>query len=404
VPEERLDRYADLIVLVGANVQDGQTVFVNSPLEHAELVRAVTRAAYRAGARYVDVHYSDGHVRKAMIESAPDEELTATHPWHLERLEAAIGGGALIGILGEAEPDLLADVDQERVGKARPVELNRRYLAAVNERQVNWTLAAHPTAGQAEAMYGEPDVDRLWDAVAFAVRLDDDDPVAAWREHVARLRRRTEQLNALELDAVRFSGPGTDLTVGLLPESRWCGGSIATAGGIEHLPNMPTEEVFTCPDLRRTEGEVRSTRPLALGGSVVRDLELRFADGRVADVRASAGAEAVRGQLAVDEWAGALGEVALVDGTSRVGKAGVTFFDTLFDENATCHIAYGTGVLFALDEVPEGSPDELRARGVNVSAVHTDFMIGGPEVDVDGVTRDGRTVPLLREDEWQLRN
>jgi aminopeptidase len=404
VSQERLDRYADLIVRVGANVQDGQTVFVNSPLEHAELVRAVTRASYTAGARYVDVHYTDAHVRKAMLESAPDEELTATHPWHLERLEAAIGGGAIIGILGEAEPDLLADVDQARVGKARPVELNRRYLGAVNERQMNWTLAAHPTAGQAQAMFGEPDVDRLWEAVAFAVRLDEDDPIAAWREHVQRLKRRTDELNALELDAVRFTGPGTDLTIGLLPESRWRGGSIKTAGGIEHLPNMPTEEVFTCPDLRRTEGTVRSTRPLALGGSVVRDLELRFENGRVADVRASAGADAVRGQLAVDEWAAALGEVALVDGTSRVGKAGVTFFDTLFDENATCHVAYGTGVLFALDEIPEGSPDELRARGINVSAVHTDFMVGGPEVEVDGVTRDGRTVPLLREDVWQLRD
>ena len=398
---ERLGRYADLIVRVGANVQDGQTVFVNSPLEHTELVRAVTRASYAAGARYVDVHYSDAHVRKAMLESAPDEELTASHPWHLARLDAAIDG-AIVGILGEAEPDLLAGLDQERVGKARPVELNRRYFAAVNERRMNWTLAAHPTPGQAEAMFGEPDVDRLWEAVAFAVRLDEDDPVAAWREHVARLRRRTEQLDALALDAVRFTGPGTDLTVGLLPESRWRGGSLRTAGGIEHLPNMPTEEVFTTPDLRRTEGAVRSTRPLALGGSVVRDLEVRFENGRVADVNASAGADAVRAQLAVDEWAGALGEVALVDGTSRVGRSGVTFFDTLFDENATCHIAYGTGVLFALDEVPDGSPDELRARGVNVSAVHTDFMIGGPDVAVDGVTRDGRVVPLLREDVWQL--
>ncbi|HEY3184598.1 MAG TPA: aminopeptidase, partial [Gaiellaceae bacterium] len=296
--QERLDRYADLIVRVGANVQDGQTVFVNSPLEHAELVRAVTRASYTAGARYVDVHYTDAHVRKAMLESAPDEELTATHPWHLERLEAAIGGGAIIGILGEAEPDLLADVDQARVGKARPVELNRRYLGAVNERQMNWTLAAHPTAGQAQAMFGEPDVDRLWEAVAFAVRLDEDDPIASWREHVQRLKRRTDELNALELDAVRFTGPGTNLMIGLLPESRWRGGSIKTAGGIEHLPNMPTEEVFTTPDLRRTEGTVRSTRPLALGGSVVRDLELRFENGRVADVRASAGADAVRGQLA----------------------------------------------------------------------------------------------------------
>jgi aminopeptidase len=233
------------------------------------------------------------------------------------------------------------------------------------------------------------------------VRLDEDDPVAAWREHTARLRRRTELLDSLQIDAVRFSGPGTDLTIGLLPESRWRGGSIETAGGVEHVPNLPTEEVFTTPDLRRTEGTVRSTRPLALGGTVVRDLELRFEGGRVVDVRASAGADAVRGQLAVDEWVGALGEVALVDGESRVGKTGETFFDTLFDENATCHIAYGAGVMFAIDGLSGLSPDELRGRGVNVSAVHTDFMIGGPEVSVDAITRDGRTIPLLREDVWQ---
>jgi aminopeptidase len=160
--------------------------------------------------------------------------------------------------------------------------------------------------------------------------------------------------------------------------------------------------VFTLPDLRRTEGTVRSTRPLALGGTVVRDLELRFEGGRIVDVSASAGADAVRGQLDVDESASYLGEVALVDGTSRVGQTGLTFFDTLFDENATCHIAYGTGVLFALDGASDAPPEELRARGINVSAVHTDFMIGGPDVDVDGVTRDGRDVPLLRDDVWQL--
>ena len=399
---DRLQRYADLIVHVGANVQPGQVVHLNSPLEHAELVRAVTRAAYAAGARYVDVAYLDPHVRKAFIELAPEEELTESHSWQLTRLESMIEGGAQIGIIGEAEPDLFADVDQERVGKARPLELNRRYLAAVNDRKLNWTLAAHPTAGQAEAMFDEPDVERLWEAVAFCTRLDEADPVAAWRDHTAHLRRRAGQLDALELDAVHFSGPGTDLTIGLLPDSRWRGGGLTTTAGVDHVPNLPTEEVFTCPDLRRTEGIVRSTRPLALGGTVVRDLELRFDGGRAVDVSASAGGDAVRAQLVADEWAPALGEVALVDGTSRVGRTGLTFYDTLYDENATCHIAYGTAVLFALAEVPEASPDELRERGVNVSVVHTDFMIGGPEVAVDGITRDGRNVPLLREDEWQL--
>jgi aminopeptidase len=402
VGESRLERYADLIVRVGANVQPGQVVFVTSPPEHAELAREVTRSAYRAGARYVDVAYQDTHAQRAMIESAPEEVLTETQSWALARLDGLLAGGAQIGILGEAEPDLFADLDQTRVGKARPVEQVRRYLAGVNNRQLNWTLAAYPTAGQAQAMFGEPDVERLWEAVAYSVRLDEPDPVAAWSDHVDRLRLRAAQLDTLQLDAVRFAGDGTDLTVGLLEGSRWRGGGLSTQSGIYHVPNLPTEEVFTCPDHRRTEGVVRSTRPLALGGTVVRDLELRFARGRVVDVSASVGADAVRAQLDVDDGAAALGEVALVDGTSRVGRTGLTFFDTLFDENATCHIAYGTGVVFALAELPEGTPEELRERGVNVSAVHTDFMIGGAEVAVDGIGRDGRAVPLIREDEWQL--
>jgi aminopeptidase len=403
VDDNRLQRYADLIVRVGANVQPGQPVFINGALEHAELVRALVRSAYAAGAHSVDVQYIDAHVRKATIELAPDEVLTESTPWSLARLDAIIDGGALISLAGEAEPDLLADLDQERVGKARPVELSRRYFDAVNHRKVNWTIAAFPTEGQATAMFGEPDVERLWDAVVQAVRLDEADPVKAWREHVARLKRRTVTLDELGLDSVRFRGPGTDLTIGIHPEARWTGGALTTAGGIDHVPNLPTEEVFTLPDRGRTEGSVRSTRPLALHGTVVRDLELTFERGRVTEVRAAAGADAVRAQVDIDESASYLGEVALVDGESRVGRSGLTFFDTLFDENATCHIAYGTGVLFALPETPDATPDELRARGINFSGVHTDFMIGGPEVEVDGVTREGRVVPLLREDVWQLK-
>jgi aminopeptidase len=401
--DDRLERYADLIVRVGANVQPGQDVFVNGEVEHAELMRAVVRASWRAGAKRVDVGYRDAHARKAMIEHADDEVLTESPSWQQARLDAALAGGAWIGIIGEAEPELFAGLDQGRVGRTRPVDLTRRYYEAVNRKELNWTLAAHPTPGQAQSMFGEPDVERLWEAVAFAVRLDEDDPVQAWREHVARLKRRCEALDALDLDSVRFRGSGTELTVGVLEGAHWRGGSIRTQSGIEHVPNVPTEEVFTLPDRRRTEGTVRSTRPLALGGTVVRDLELEFEAGRAVDVRASTGEDAVRAQLATDDSAAYLGEVALVDGESRVGRTGLTFFDTLFDENATCHIAYGTGILVALDAPPDASPDELRARGINASAVHTDFMIGGPEVEVDGITRDGRTVPLLREDVWQLQ-
>jgi aminopeptidase len=401
---DRLDRYAELIVRVGANVQPGQTLFVNSLVENAELVRAIARAGYRAGARYVDVRYGDQHVRRAMIEYADDAVLTDTPPWLLEQANEIGDSNALVMIAGDPEPELLADLDQERVGRARPIALLERLHDAQNARTVNWTIAAYPNEGWAEQVFGEPDVERLWEAIASTVRLDEADPVEAWRMHIARLRRRCHDLGALELDRLRFRGPGTDLTVGLLPGMEWEGGATSTVNGIEHAANMPTEEVFTSPDWRRTEGTVRATRPLALAGTIVRDLEMTFADGLAVDVKASTGVDAVRGQMSIDEYANRLGEVALVDGTSRVGQTGITFFNTLFDENAACHIAYGTAVLFGSEELKGLSPDELRERGANVSNVHTDFMIGGPEVDVDGITRDGRTIPILREDVWQLQS
>jgi len=399
---ERIDRYADLIVRVGANVQAGQTLFVSALVEHAPLVRALARAGYRAGARLVDVRYADNHLRRSFIESAPEEALTESPPWLLARTEAVADGGALVMITGDPDPELLADLDQARVGKARPIEAMQVQLRAQNERKLNWSIAAFPTAGQANQVFGEPDVERLWEAVAYAVRLDESDPVQAWRTHVERLRARREQLDSLGLEALRFQGPGTDLTVGLIAGARWSGGGLETVEGVYHVPNIPTEEVFVCPDWRRTEGTVRSTRPLQLGGTIVRDLALRFEKGEAIEVTASAGADAVQGQMAVDEFARRLGEVALVDGESRVGQTGLTFFDTLFDENASCHIAYGAGVTFGIEGLDGLGPDQLRERGINVSGVHTDFMIGGPEVAVDGITTDGTTVPILREDKWQI--
>jgi aminopeptidase len=399
---ERIDAYADLIVRVGANVQKGQTVYVSALVEHAPLVRAIGRASYAAGARLVDARYVDNHLRRSFIEHAADEDPTSTTSWLMARTEALADGGAIIMIAGDPEPELLADIDQERVGKARPIDAMKRQLKAQNEKAVNWTITAYPTEGQAMQVFGEPDVERLWEAVAHSVRLNEADPVAAWREHVARLGSRCAQLNEQAFEAIHFSGPGTDLTVGLLAGSRWSGGAITTAGGVQHVPNLPTEEVFNCPDWRRTEGTVRSTRPLSLGGTIVRDLEMRFEGGDAVEVRASTGADAVRAQMDVDEFGKRLGEVAIVDGESRVGQTGITFFDTLFDENATCHIAYGSAVTFGVDDIEGLSPDELRERGINVSSIHTDFMIGGPEVEVDGVTSDGRAVPILREDAWQL--
>jgi aminopeptidase len=398
---ERIDAYADLIVRIGANVQPGQTFFVNALPEHVELARALARSGYRAGAAYVDVRYTDPHVTRARIELAPEDSLTDSPSWLVERADAS-AGAAVAAIAGEAEPELLADLEQERVGKTRPITVIEHALKIQNERAVNWTIAAYPNAGWAEQVFGEPDVERLWEAIATTVRLDEEDPVGAWREHTTRLKARCAQLDALALDALHFHGPGTDLTVGLLSESRWVGGGIETRDGIAHVPNLPTEEVFSCPDWRRTEGTVRSTRPLALGGTIVRDLELTFTNGEAVEVKASSGADAVRGQMDTDEFARRIGEVALVDGTSRVGQTGITFFNTLFDENATCHIAWGSAIMFAAPELAGLPPDETRARGANVSTVHTDFMVGGPEVAVDGITAEGKRVPILREDLWQL--
>jgi aminopeptidase len=393
--EDLLRRYAGLAVRVGANVAPGQLVMVAGRVEHAPLVRALGAAAYEAGARYVEVAYLDQYVRRALIAHASDEVLEWTPPWQLVRFRT-LGDehGALLGITGDPTPELLADLDGDRVARARPIELSKESMRQLNEMLVNWTGVAFPTEGWAERVFGEPDVERLWEAVSFCVRLDEDDPVAAWEEHVTRLEGRARQLNEVVLDAVRFRGPGTDLTVGLLEQSRWGAARFTTSWGRTHVPNMPTEEVFTTPDARRTEGVVRSTRPLALLGQIVRGLELTFEGGRCVRVEAETGADLVRGQMEADEGAAFLGELALVDGTSRVGRTGLTFFDTLFDENATCHIAYGMGIAFAV----EGEP----AEGFNVSQIHTDFMIGGPEVEVDGVTSDGRTIPLLRKDVWQL--
>jgi aminopeptidase len=392
--DERLERYAAVAIEVGANVDAGQNVFINARIEHAPLARALARAAYKVGAHYVDVYYVDQHVRRAMIELGPDDALEHSPPWLVERAKA-MSGGAAVATAGDPEPALLADLDGERVGRAQMKEVARVTVGQLHDRSVNWTGVAYPNEGWARQMFGEPDVERLWDALAFCTRLDEEDPVGAWREHMARLDRRARALNELHLDVLRYRGPGTDLEIGLLEHTHFASALFHTAAGRPYTANLPTEEVFATPDARRAEGVVTSTKPLALMGEVVEGLKVTFAGGRIVDVQADTGAEVVRAQISTDANAVHLGEVALVDGESRVGKTGLIFFDTLFDENATCHLAYGTAI-------PEGHDDQAAADGVNVSTVHTDFMVGGPEVEVDGVTADGRVVPLLREDVWQL--
>ena len=391
--DERLERYAELVVRVGANVQQGQEVFLIPAVEHHELARALTRQAYRAGASYVHVLYNDAHVRRAMIELGPDEALTYSPEW-LKTFTAAMSGNAMIATTGDPEPELLADLDGERVGRAVPQELVQIRIQQITDNSVNWCGVGAPSAGWAQQVYGEPDVERLWDQVAFCMRLDEPDPTAAWQEHVKRLSERAAKLNTLRPDSLRYRGPGTDLTVGLMPNAFWMAGAGDTATGITFVANMPTEEVFTSPDARRTEGTIRSTLPLLLSGQIVRGLELTFREGRAVEVEAETGADLVRSHFATIDNADRLGEVALVTKESRVGRSGTLFYDTLFDENATCHIAYGAGLPFVID----GDPGE----GLNLANTHVDFMVGGPALEVNAVLADGTEVPLIKDEEWQL--
>jgi aminopeptidase len=403
-PEERLDRYARLAVEVAVNLQPGQFLRISADPEHLPLVRALGRVAYERGARYVEAHYRDAHLKRARVQHAPDDSLEWSPPWTVALIDHMIETrGATIAITGDAEPELLADLDQRRAQRTRPRLAVEKLLDAENRRLVQWTIVGYPNEGWARTVFGEPDVERLWDAVITATRLDEPDPVAAWREHITRLRERATALDERGFRSIRFVGPGTDLRIGLPEGHRWLTGAEDTVDGIPHLVNVPTEEVFTTPDRRLTDGTVRSTFPLSLGGTIVRGLELRFERGKVVEIRAKTGDDAVRQEMTTDDGASYLGEVALVDGDSRVRKTGVVFFDTLFDENAACHVAWGQGIPGALHGGEAMSDDELASRGYNDSIVHTDFMVGGPDVSVLGVEPGGTEVPLIEDDAWALR-
>ena len=405
--QDRIDSYAALVVRVGANVQPGQEVLLMADVAHAPIARAVAEQAYVAGASRVRMEYSDPYVRRSALRHAPEESLTSHAPWEAARLEEWTARGiASIRLTGNPDPHLFDEVDPSRTVLVSQ-ELASAFRRMTMSGKVQWTIVAAPNAGWSTQVFGEPDLERLWEAVGVAMRLDAGGPeevVEEWRRHRDRLGARAQALTDLRLDAVRYHGEGTDLTAGLIEDCVWTGGGLSTTDGVPYMPNLPTEEVFTSPDRQRADGVIRTTRPLVLPGSgvLVEDLVVTFAGGRIVDATASTGLEAVRAPLDSDDGARSLGEVSLVEGSSRVRAAGVTFHDTLFDENTGCHVAWGQGFPFCVPDGMSRSADELRAAGLNFSAAHTDVVIGGPGVDVDGITADGTVVPLIREDAWAL--
>jgi aminopeptidase len=395
---ETIERLADLTVTFGANVQRGQIVAIGAELGKEAMVRALAASAYRHGARFVDVTYFDMHVKRARILSADEDTLDFVPSWYGERmLELGRQRCARIGLAGPATPGLLDDLDPTRAGRDQ-LPAVKEVGIVVNEGTTNWTIIPYPTAAWARQVHPDLPEDealqRLGEQILHVCRMDEDDPVAAWQERMGVLVGAAERVTERRFDALRFEGEGTDLTVGLLPTTKFMGAEFHTVDGIRHMPNLPSEEIFGAPDPRRTDGVVRATKPLVVAGSIIRGLEVEFRDGRAVRIDADENAEFRQGRTARDEGASRLGEVALVDGEGRIGRTGTTFFDTLLDENAASHIALGQAYAFTA-----GEEDHPR---LNRSAIHVDFMIGGDDVAVSGVTGSGEEVPVLRGGAWQI--
>lgn len=406
ISPEALDKLADVAVKVGLNLQEGQDLVITAPVEALPLVRRITAAAYRAGAGVVTPILSDAGITLARFENAQDASFDKAADWlYAGMAEAFKGNAARLAIVGE-DPMLLAEQDPEKVsraGKANSIAY-KPALEKIANFDINWTIVSYPTVAWASRVFPDlPEaeaVEKLANALFSSSRVLDADPVANWTDHNANLRKRTAWLNEQRFDALHFSGPGTDLTVGLAEDHEWHGGASTATNGITCNPNIPTEEVFTTPHSARVDGVVRSTKPLSHQGSLIDDIEVRFEAGKIVEAKASKGEAVLQKLLDSDEGARRLGEVALVPHSSPISQSGVLFYNTLYDENAACHIALGQCYSKCFINGGDLSSEEIAARGGNSSMIHVDWMIGSAEMDIDGILHDGTRVPVFRKGEW----
>jgi aminopeptidase len=401
-----LQKYAELIVKVGLNLQPKQRLLIIAPWPAAPLVRQIAICAYQNGAHFIEVFYDDEQLLLTRFQYAPRDSLGDDIPWPWNMAyHYARQGDAVLQLYGP-DPDLLKGQDPVLVqayNLARSKSL-KSFNMEVTRNNLNWLIAGYARASWAAKVFPDlPDdqrEDRLWQAIFDTCRITQPDPIEAWQQHIQHLAQRCAYLTQKQYAALHYTAPGTDLTIGLPRDHIWMGGSVQTPRGISFIPNLPTEEVFTVPHKEQTHGTVTASRPLNYNGALIENFSVTFDEGRVVDVKAESGEAVLRNMIATDDGAASLGEVALVPYSSPISQSGLLFFNTLFDENAACHIALGHGLRFCLHNGPTMSEEELSARGVNASLIHVDFMIGSDRMNIDAITIDGQREPLLRNGEW----
>jgi len=413
--QESLEKYAEAIVRVGLNIRTGQRLIINLaatrgvPHQFAPLVREVAKAAYRVGARYVDVIWGDEEMLRLRAQYAPRDSFDEYSTWQIDAVMKMVEkGDALLSITG-SDPDLLGGLDPDILGMMQKTHLQQfsRVSEKVSANAINWCVVAAAGEGWAKKVFPEhpPEKaqEKLWEAIFETTRINQPDPIAAWQEHIINLRGRAKYLQAKQYNALHYSAPGTDFTLGLPNGHIWVSAQSLAQNGIAFTANMPTEEVFTLPDRNRADGVIKSTYPLSYGGTLIDDFQVTFEKGRITKVSAQKGESVLQKLVDTDEGSHRLGEVALVTASSPIAQRGHLFYNTLYDENASCHIAIGRAYRFTLTGGTELTDEEFTAAGGNVSLNHVDFMIGSPTMDIDGIKQDGAREPVMRKGEWAFK-